>query len=113
MVKKYKHRLLLLRDWRNVAINVASAVKKLYPEAEIYLIGGVAENRTTIYSDIDIAVVFKKKLNRHKRVDILATIWGSIDGIVPMYYPLEIHVLDLEEFTRIKGRKISLSWFKS
>jgi len=106
--KKYRSRLILLREWRSIVHNVARTVKQLYPEAEIYLIGGVAENRITVYSDIDIAVIFKTKLSRDERIDVLTRIWESIDNVIPMYYPLEIHILDIKEFTRIKGKKIKL-----
>lgn len=108
MEKKYRRRLLLLREWRRIVYSVASVVKKLYPEAELYLIGGVAENRITIDSDIDIAVVFKSKLNENDRVNILMHIWEAIENTVPMYYPLEIHIFNLNEFVRLKGRKIKL-----
>ena len=108
MEKKYRSRLILLREWRSIVHNVARIVKQLYPEAEIYLIGGVAENRITVYSDIDIAVIFKTELNRDKRIDVLTRIWESIDNVIPMYYPLEIHILDIKEFTKIKGKKIKL-----
>jgi len=106
--KKYRNRLILLREWRSIVHNVAKIVKQLYPEAEIYLIGGVAENRITVYSDVDIAIVFKAELNKDKRINILTHIWESIDDVIPMYYPLEIHILSINEFTRIKGKKIKL-----
>ena len=109
MERKYRNRLLLLREWRRIIYSVVKAVKKLYPEAEVYLIGGVAENRITIESDVDIAIVFKSSLSRDSRIGILTRIWDEIDGTVPMYYPLEIHVLSINEFMKIKGRKIKLS----
>ncbi len=109
MEGKYKNRLLLLREWRRIVHNIVKAVKKLYPEAEVYLIGGVAENRITIESDIDIAIVFKSDLSKDSIVDILTRIWEAIDDIVPMYYPLEIHVLNINEFMKLKGREIKLS----
>ena len=48
MEREYKSRLLLLRKWRNIVHDIIKIVKKLYPEAEVYLIGGAAENRITI-----------------------------------------------------------------
>ena len=68
----------------------------------------LAENRITIDSDIDIAVVFKSKLNENDRVNILMHIWEAIENTIPMYYPLEIHIFNLNEFVRLKGRKIKL-----
>jgi len=46
--REYKSRLLLLRKWRNIVHDIIKIVKKLYPEAEVYLIGGATENRITI-----------------------------------------------------------------
>jgi len=107
--KRYRSRLLLLRNWRSIIYNVVKVIKGLYPEAEVYLIGGVAENRITVNSDVDIAVVFKSNLSRNDRINILTRIWELVDNIVPMYYPLEIHILNINEFTRLKGRKIKLT----
>ena len=107
-MEKYRNRLLLLREWRHIAYSVAKAVKKLYPEAEVYLIGGVAENRITINSDIDIAIVFKSDLSRDDRINILTHIWEAIDNTIPMYYPLEIHIFSTNEFMKLKGKKIKL-----
>lgn len=108
MVREYKYRLLLLHEWKNVVEKVAKVVKRLYPEAEVYLMGGVAEGRATIYSDVDIAIVFQKTLSKSERVDILAHIWESLEGVIPLYYPLEIHILGIEEFMRLKGKKVKL-----
>lgn len=109
MERKYRSRLLLLREWRSVVRSILQAVEGLYPEAEVYLIGGVAENRTTVNSDVDIAIVFKSSLSKNSRISILTRIWESIEDAVPMYYPLEIHVLDVNEFAKLKGRKVKLS----
>jgi len=107
--RKYKSRLLLLRKWRNIVHDILRIVKKLYPEAEVYLIGGVAENRITINSDIDVAIVFKSNLSRSDRINVLTRIWEAIDNVVPMYYPLEIHILNINELVKLKGRKIKLA----
>ena len=109
MEKKYRNRLLLLREWKSVVNRVVEIVKKIYPEAEIYLIGGVAENRITINSDIDVAIVFKSSLSKENKIEILTNLWNLIDNVIPMYYPLEIHILTTQEFARLKGRKVKLS----
>lgn len=109
MAGRFKSRLPLLRRWREIANKVTEAVKRLYPQAEVYLIGGIAENRATINSDVDIAIVFKEPLDRSRRIGILTHIWEFIESEVPMYYPLEIHILEAKEFGRIRGRKVKLS----
>ncbi len=109
MAKKAWSKLLLLRQWRSIIHEAANIIKRMYPEAEIYLIGGAAENRLTIYSDIDVIVVFKRKLNRRERTIILARIWEALEEKIPIYYPLEIQILENSELAKIRGRKIKIT----
>ncbi len=109
MERRYRSRLLLLREWKRVVEHVARAVEKLYPEAEVYLIGGAAEGRLTVHSDIDVAVVFYRSLSWRDRVEVLERIWEALENEVPMYYPLEIHVLESRELTKLRGRKVKLT----
>ncbi len=106
MEREYKSRLLLLRKWRNIVHDIIKIVKKLCPEAEVYLIGGAAENRITINSAIDIAIIFKPNLSRSDRINVLTRIWEAIDNVVPIYYPLEIHILNINELAKLKRGKI-------
>ncbi len=105
MDKKPWRKLLLIHNWRIVISRVALIIKKQFPEAEIYLIGGAAEARLTINSDIDLAVVFRNKLEREERVKILETIWERIEDEVPLYYPLHVIILDKDEFKKLSGVK--------
>ena len=66
-------RLKLLKEWRRVTLKAAAAIKRLYPQAEIYLFGGAAEGRLTVLSDIDLAVVFDDE--KTSGDGVLATIW--------------------------------------
>ena len=45
-----------LEKRRGYAVKIARATRDRVPDAQVYVIGGVAENRVTIYSDIDILV---------------------------------------------------------
>ena len=106
MGRKLESRLQMLKRWREVIREVAKVVEELYPDAELYLIGGAAENRLTVDSDIDVVVVFRKL--RISRGEILAKIWEALEGRIPIYYPLEIHILCYSELSKIKGKKIKL-----
>jgi len=106
--RTYRSRLLLLREWRSVAYRIARMIKNLYPEAEVYLIGGVAEKRITVNSDIDVAIVFKKELVKNERIDILTRVWELMDNTIPLYYPIEIHILSTSEFMKVRSKKIKL-----
>jgi len=103
-------KLQLLRRWRNVAEIVARVARELYPEAEVYLFGGAAENRLTVLSDIDIAIVFRKPLDLEERAEIVSTIWEKLEEYgVPPYYPLHLVVLSRSELEKLRGAKIRIS----
>jgi len=46
-----------LRRWREYAEKICSAVRSLGIGGEVYVVGGVAEGRTTVLSDIYLLVV--------------------------------------------------------
>lgn len=86
----FKH----LKRWGEYAEKVGKAVRDIVPDAKVYVIGGVAEGRTTIYSDIDILVILKKvDLSARKRllVDILERAM-DVYGL-PWDAPVELHVV--------------------
>ena len=99
--------LSLLKGWRSVLREVARAVKTLYPDSEVYLAGGAAEGRLTVLSDIDVLVVFDDLPSG--RADVLAKLWEALEDRIPIYYPIQIHVLERSELIRIKGRKVRLA----
>lgn len=103
-------RLQMLRRWRKVVSELVEVVGRLYPEAKVYLVGGAAEDRLTVLSDVDVAVVFNRKLGGEERAEILARIWEELEKRgVPSYYPLHILVLSEEELGRLLGRKVRLT----
>lgn len=105
MVEK---KLKMLSKWRSVVARAARVIKRAYPNAEIYLFGGAAENRLTILSDVDLAVVLENI--PETRAELLAEIWKLLEEEgIPLYYPLEIHVLNKKELERLKGPKIKLA----
>jgi len=103
-------KLQLLRRWRSVTEIVARVARELYPEAEVYLFGGAAENRLTVLSDIDIAIVFNKPLDLEEQAEIASTIWEKLEEYgVPPYYPLHLVVLSRSELEKLRGAKIRIS----
>jgi len=102
-------RLQILHKCLELLDKIVYIIKKLYPSANVYLIGGAAEDRLTVNSDIDIVVLFRKKLNNSERVEILDNIWGELEKEIPMYYPLHIIVLGENEFHKLKGLKRKLA----
>jgi hypothetical protein len=96
----------MLKRWRLVVKKAVNIIKRIYPDSEIYLAGGAAENRLTVLSDIDILVVFNER--KSEKREILANIWKEMESEIPVYYPIEIHILDKDELSMIKGKKIRL-----
>ena len=103
-------RLQLLRNWRKVALKAAKLAKKLYPKASVYLIGGAAEDRLTILSDIDLAIVLDHDPGMTRRAEMLAKLWEELEKHgIPPYYPLHIIVIDKTQLQRLLGRKEKLA----
>jgi len=103
-----ERRLKLLSRWRAIATKAASIIKEFYPNAEVYVFGGAAEDRLTVLSDIDIAVVMEDPPKDRARM--LAKIWEILEAKgIPQYYPLEIHLLSRREFEHLRGVKIRLA----
>ena len=103
-------RLKLLSRWRRVATTVAAVVKRLYPEAEAYLVGGAAEGRLTVLSDVDIVVALPEPMPKEARAAVVARIWEELEKAgIPPYYPLHIIVVTRTELEKLKGRKVRLA----
>ena len=71
------------------------------------MIGGVAEGRTTVFSDIDILIVAKEILGDKKRlyVEIVERVIDSYG--LPWDAPVELHIADegeAEEYLRLSKK---------
>ncbi|BDB99987.1 nucleotidyltransferase domain-containing protein [Saccharolobus caldissimus] len=97
-----KFRFSHLRRWREYAEKIAKATQDLEPNSEVYVIGGVAEDRITVLSDIDILVVIKRKLNDKEKKKLREIILlRAIDLYnLPFDAPVEIHLKDEDEAKR-------------
>ncbi|RLE57225.1 MAG: hypothetical protein DRJ40_02620 [Thermoprotei archaeon] len=91
-----KYHLQHLKKWREAAEAIAKAVKDLHIKAEVYVIGGAAEDRLTVLSDIDILLCLEEKpkiedvwILRRKVLEIAMDKYG-----LPIDYPIELHIQD-------------------
>jgi len=79
---------------------VARAVQDLDPLAEVYIVGGAAEDRLTVLSDVDVLVVISRTLDSKSLNEFRRAIYARAVDIynLPWDYPLEIHITTKEEF---------------
>ena len=82
-----KYHFTHLRKWKEYAEKVSRAARDLAPDAKVYVIGGVAEGRTTIYSDIDILVVVKSIDPNTRRKLLIDILERAIDTWSPLGRP--------------------------
>ena len=98
--------LRYLRMWREAVRAVAEAVKGLGLRASVYVVGGAAENRLTILSDVDVMVCLEEERTpeelRAVKHAILAKAFDE-HGL-PIDYPIDLHVHGPRECSRILSR---------
>jgi len=93
-----KYRIRYLRNWRQYIKLLAKSIEELLPNAEVYVIGGAAEDRLTILSDIDVLIVVDEPLTTQQLRKIKADIiWNAEKYGFPWDYPVEIHIITRNE----------------
>lgn len=92
MSRRYELRVLdMLRNYREVARRVKEIVRRLDPDAEVYVFGSVPRGEFTGASDIDILVVTERlDLKDKMRVDV----YRSIEA------PVELHVVSRKQLEK-------------
>ena len=77
----------------------------------VYVIGGVAEGRTTVLSDIDILIV-AEKIPRDKKRLYVEILERAIDAYgMPWDAPVELHIVeerDVERYRKCLGKRIEI-----
>jgi len=99
-----KYHFRHLANWRKYAEAIAHSVKEIIgEEVEVYVIGGVAENRVTVLSDIDILIVIPDNMDpRGLSVEILV---NAIDKHgLPWDAPVELHIVHRSEAKQYLSR---------
>jgi len=87
-----------LRRWREYAEKIAKAAESVLGDVEVYVIGGVAEERTTVLSDIDILIVAKHIDAEKKKMLYADILEKAIDEYgLPWDVPVELHITDEKE----------------
>lgn len=97
-------RLKLLKKWRELSSLVARAAREVIRDSlvAVYVVGSVVEDKVTVYSDIDIAVIVKDA--KYKSIDTIIDIKLRAEELgLPLEAPVDIKVLTEEEFKSYLG----------
>ncbi len=82
----------MLRNYRTVARRIKEIVRRMDPEAEVYVFGSVVRGKYTSASDIDIMIVTERASDI--KYDIMVEIYRRVDA------PVEIHVVTRDQLER-------------
>ena len=108
IIKIQSYRLKELLKWREYLNILVEAVKKFFDEkAEVYVFGSAVEDRLTVESDIDVAIVIEKVPEKSvERIKLLNEIWSYMEERgVPWWYPFEIHLVTRRELMMLRGSR--------
>ncbi|BFH72918.1 nucleotidyltransferase domain-containing protein [Sulfurisphaera javensis] len=92
---KFEH----LRRWKEYAEIIAKASKEIDKNVKVYVFGGIAEDRITVLSDIDILIIFPYQLSDKDRRELKKQVLNiAMDKYnLPFGAPVELHVVDEEK----------------
>ncbi len=98
-----KIRFQHLKLWRKYAAMIAKAARDVVPGAKVYVVGGVAEGRVTVLSDIDVLVVVPRgKLRKGLYAEIMMRAMDAYG--LPLDAPVELHIVEEGGESRYKTR---------
>ncbi|BBL46991.1 MULTISPECIES: nucleotidyltransferase domain-containing protein [Metallosphaera] len=91
---KFEH----LSKWREYAKAIADSAREFDPGVKVYVFGGVAEDRITVLSDIDILIIFPRLLSDRDIIRLRREILvrAMDEHSLPFDSPVELHVVDSE-----------------
>lgn len=90
-----KYHVDYLRNWRKAAEAVARAAREIRHDAKVYVIGGAAEGRLTVESDVDLVVCIPSA-SREELSSLMKEIMRRAIDLhgLPWDYPIELHMCD-------------------
>ncbi len=65
-----RYHVSYLRMWKRTAEAIARAVREAELSADVYVVGGAAEGRLTVLSDVDVAVYAEKPMKWRELVEL-------------------------------------------
>lgn len=102
----------MLREWRVWADKICRAVREMFPDAEVYVIGSVARGEAVAASDVDILIVLPEVPERAlERAKIVVEIEDRA-GLPWDGHPFEFHLATREEaegWLKRSGKSIKIT----
>ncbi len=93
MFKTMIERSRMIREWRTWVDKLASATKRLLPDAEVYVIGSIARGEAIASSDIDVLIITSKAPEKPRDIALLKTRIEEEAGLPP-HHPIEMHIVN-------------------
>lgn len=100
-------RYAMLRRWRELTEFVAKACIDVLGKDCLgtYVVGGVAEDRLTVLSDIDVVIIVRDP--RLKCLDTIISIKRRAEELgLPIEAPMDIKVMAEEEFRKLVNKGV-------
>lgn len=91
-------RINTLKNWRNAVSIVAGVIKRVLPEAELYVFGSVVTDKITGASDIDLLVAIPSNFSEREIYIHLATKLEEQLGSAS--YIVDLHVVHKERLDK-------------
>ena len=100
-------RYSLLKKWRDFATAIAKACTDLLDKncLGVYVVGGAAEDRLTVLSDIDIVITVDRP--SFKNIDTILAIKRKAEQLgLPPEAPIDLKVMTQKEFQELTEKGI-------
>ena len=104
--------LQVLMEWRKHVRIMYRAIRNVIPNAEVYITGGVAEDRLTVKSDIDLLIVLPYTSTFNEAVELRSRILEEAEKLgLPLYAPIELHIIGKKELKKYmkKGKVLPVN----
>lgn len=86
----------MIREWKTWVDKLASATKRLLPDAEVYVIGSIARGEAIASSDVDVLIITSKAPEKPRDIAELKTRIEEEAGL-PLHHPIEMHIVNPRE----------------
>ena len=93
----------ILGNWEEIVGRVASSIKRVVRDAEVFIIGSHARGEPQKAGDIDILVVTPRKLTREEEDMVRSAVERDLG--LPPHHPVHLHVASKDEAAKYKHRK--------